>query len=58
MSVHVQSLSNVWRTAADKAARLGIQDYGVLITKQQEGDFLVQVEETSPEKIYTQWKCP
>ena len=56
-SVRVHSLGSVWHQAANKAARLGLQDYGVLVTKQQEGDFLVQVEEKSPEKMYTQWEC-
>jgi CDP-diacylglycerol pyrophosphatase len=56
-SVRVHSLSSVWHQAANKAARLGLQDYAVLVTKWQEGDFLVQVEEKSPEKMYTQWEC-
>jgi CDP-diacylglycerol pyrophosphatase len=56
-SVRVPSLSAVWREAAHTAARAGLKDYGVLVAKLPEGDFLVIVEEKSPEKMYTQGEC-
>ncbi len=34
-----------------------MSDYGVLVVRDREGDFLVFVEEQSPEKMYTQWEC-
>jgi CDP-diacylglycerol pyrophosphatase len=57
-SARVRSLDNIWGNAATIAARLNLQDYGVLVTKLPDGDFLVLVEEKSPEKTYTLWKCP
>jgi CDP-diacylglycerol pyrophosphatase len=56
-SVRVPSLSAVWREAAHTAARAGLKDYGVLVAKLPEGDFLVMVEEKSPERMYTQSEC-
>jgi CDP-diacylglycerol pyrophosphatase len=53
----VKSLNDVWKTAAKKAASLKLHGYGVLVTQRLEGGFLVLVEEGSPEKLYTQWKC-
>ncbi len=56
-SAPVRSLGEVWNAAADKAALAGLKDYGVLVTKQPEGDFLVLIDEQGPEKAYTLWKC-
>jgi hypothetical protein len=58
MSTRVaHSLADVWSAAAKKAALLGMKDYGVLVTKQAEGDYLVLVEEKSPEKVVTLGEC-
>lgn len=57
ISAHVRSLSDVWNAAAEKAALAGLQDYGVLVAKEPEGDFLVLIEAQSPEKAYTRWQC-
>ncbi len=53
----VRSLDNVWSAAANKAATSNLQGYGVLVTRDPEGGFLVVVEEGSPEKLYTQGVC-
>jgi len=56
-SAHVSSFIDIWSAAAKKAELLGLKDYGVLVTKQAEGDFLVVVEEKSPEKEFTLGEC-
>ena len=56
-SVRVPSLSRVWSEAARTAAHAGLKDYGVLVAKLLEGNFLVLVEEKSPEKMYTRGEC-
>jgi CDP-diacylglycerol pyrophosphatase len=56
-SVRVPSLRAVWHEAENAATRAGLKDYGVLVAKLPEGDFLVMVEEKSPERMYTQSKC-
>ncbi len=53
----VQTLDAVWKTAAKKAAEEHLDDYGVLVAKNPKNGFLVLVEEQSPEKAYTLWKC-
>jgi hypothetical protein len=57
VSARVHSLADVWSTAAKKAKLAGLNDYGVLVTKEPDGDFLVLIEEKSPEKGYTLWEC-
>ena len=56
-STRVGSLGGAWKAAADKASLAGLEDYGVLVVREPEGDFLVMVDESSPEKAYTLWKC-
>ncbi|HUJ19673.1 MAG TPA: CDP-diacylglycerol diphosphatase [Nitrospirota bacterium] len=56
-SARVSSFGDIWSAAAKKAALLGLKDYGVLVTKQAEGDFIVLVGEKSPEKAFTQGEC-
>ena len=56
-SARVRSLGEVWNAATEKAALAGLKDYGVLVTKQPEDDFLVLIDEESPEKAYTLWNC-
>jgi CDP-diacylglycerol pyrophosphatase len=57
ISARVRSLGDVWNVAAEKAALAGLKDYGVLVTKEPEDDFLVLIEGQSPEKAYTRWEC-
>jgi len=54
---YVRSLDEVWRVAAKKASAANFGDYGVLVARQRGGEFLVLVEEGSPEKLYTLWTC-
>jgi CDP-diacylglycerol pyrophosphatase len=54
---YVQSLDEVWRVAAKKASAMNLKDYGVLVARQRGGEFLVLVEEGSPERLYTLWTC-
>ncbi len=56
-AVSVQSLDDVWKAAAKKAASLQLANYGILVTKQAEDGFLVLIEEGSPEKLFTQGDC-
>jgi CDP-diacylglycerol pyrophosphatase len=53
----VRSLDDVWSEAAKEAARANLNKYGVLVTPNPDGDFLVVVEDASLEKLYTQWEC-
>ncbi|MFI4923252.1 MAG: CDP-diacylglycerol diphosphatase [Burkholderiales bacterium] len=53
----VSSFADIWRAAAKRAELLGLKDYGVLVAKQADGNFLVLIEGKSPEQRYTQWKC-
>jgi len=53
----VPTLDAVWKAAAKKAAEEHLDDYGVLVAKNPKNGFLVLVEEQSPEKAYTLWKC-
>jgi CDP-diacylglycerol pyrophosphatase len=56
-SRRVPSLDNIWNAAAEMATGAGFKGHGVLVTKKPEGDFLIVVVETSPEKLFTQWEC-
>jgi len=56
-SMHLPSLIGIWSAAAGIASRAGLTDYGVLVTKNPEGDFLIVIEEKSPEKLFTRWDC-
>ncbi|HEY6872075.1 MAG TPA: CDP-diacylglycerol diphosphatase [Geobacteraceae bacterium] len=53
----VPSLGEVWHAAARSAASAGMKEYGVLVARDPEGGFLVRVEEGSPEKMYTRYRC-
>lgn len=56
-TAHIDSLSKVWETAARKAADLKWKDYGVLVTKDAKGKYLVVVDDGSPEKDFTVAEC-
>jgi CDP-diacylglycerol pyrophosphatase len=53
----VDSLDRVWYAAARKAAELDWKDYGVLVAKGAANEYLVVVDDGSPEDKYTQAKC-
>lgn len=53
----VDSLAKVWLTAARMAADLQWKDYGVLVTRNEDGGFLVVVDRESPEKRFTRYSC-
>ncbi len=53
----VDSLGKVWYAAARKAAELDWKDYGVLVTRGSENEYLVVIDDGSPEYKYTQAKC-
>lgn len=53
----VDSLDKVWYVAARKAAELDWKDYGVLVAKGSENEYLVVIDDGSPEYHYTQAKC-
>ena len=56
-STRVQSLNGVWNAAAAHAAIAGLKDYGVLVAKRPEDDFLVLIDKESPEDTYTRSEC-
>jgi len=53
----ITSIEGAWSVAAQKAAEAHFDDYGVLVAKHPDGGFLVVVDDSSIEKMYTQWKC-
>jgi CDP-diacylglycerol pyrophosphatase len=52
------TLDRVWKVAAQRAEVLGLTDYGVLVVGRPEGGFVVLVEKDSPERMFTDWRCP
>ncbi|WP_168206059.1 CDP-diacylglycerol diphosphatase [Geobacter sp. FeAm09] len=56
-TTRVQSLDQVWKVAAQRAAVEGLTDYGVLVAPHREGGFMVLVARESPEKLYTDARC-
>lgn len=54
---HVRKLCEVWQAAAKTAAAAGLRDYGVLVTTDPQGGFLVLVDKASPEKQYGIERC-
>ncbi len=58
MSARVSDLATVWRVAGNIAAARGLSDYGVLVAAGTEGDFVVVVDEGSPEDRFMRARCP
>lgn len=56
-TAHIDSLAKVWETAARKAADLNWKDYGVLVTRDAAGKYLVVIDDGSPERDCTLWGC-
>lgn len=54
---HIDSLDKVWYAAAGMAAALNWKDYGVLVTKGENGKYVVVVDDHSPEYDYTAAEC-
>jgi CDP-diacylglycerol pyrophosphatase len=53
----VNSLEQVWRTAAQIAEAKGLEDYGVLVVQQTQIAYLVVVTESSPEAAFAKERC-
>ena len=53
----VTDLADVWKIAASGASARGLDDYGVLVTQSAAAMFAVVVTATSPEGMFTEWKC-
>ena len=53
----VDTLDQVWASAARGAAARGLNDYGVLVVQREQKDYLVVVTADSPEAAFTQWRC-
>jgi CDP-diacylglycerol pyrophosphatase len=56
-TARIDALGSVWQVAAGKAAKLGWQDYGVLVVKGMESGYLVVIDEHSTEYNYTRAEC-
>lgn len=56
-TARIDSLAKVWETADRKAGDLKWKDYGVLVTKDAKGKYLVVVDDGSPERDFTVWEC-
>jgi CDP-diacylglycerol pyrophosphatase len=54
---YINSLDQVWTSAAQSAATKGLADYGVLVAQRGPKDFLVVVTAESPEDAFTEWRC-
>jgi len=54
---HVANLDHVWDTALKIALAKGLDDYGVLVARSEQGDFMIVVTSYSPEGAFTQWSC-
>ncbi|HZV80689.1 MAG TPA: CDP-diacylglycerol diphosphatase [Geobacteraceae bacterium] len=57
MSARVNDLASVWSVAGKIAAAKGLSDYGVLVTAGKDGDFMVVVDEDSPEDRFMAARC-
>lgn len=53
----VQKLDEVWRSAGKMAGVAGLADYGILVTSDPAGGFIVVVDSVSPEKSYGLERC-
>jgi CDP-diacylglycerol pyrophosphatase len=56
-NTHVTNLEQVWQGADRVAHANGFSDYGVLVARHSEHDFLVVVAQESPEDMYTVQRC-
>jgi len=57
-AVEIASLNNVWDEAHKRAMEIGIGDvYGILIIRGADSQFLMLVENTALERVYTENEC-
>ena len=56
-ATQIDSLDKVWYAAARIAADLNWKDYGVLVTKGEDGKYVVLVDDHSPEYDFTAAEC-
>jgi len=50
-------LDGVWHAARQSAAKINLDDYGVLVAAHPDGGFMVRIEKGSPERLYTVQTC-
>ena len=53
----VATLDGVWNVAEVIAKAQGLADYGVLVSSDLAGGYLVSVTSGSPEEAFTDWRC-
>lgn len=54
---YIQNLDHVWGISQRMASSLGLTDYGILITKEAPGQYVIIVSPNSPEAQFTIWNC-
>lgn len=54
---YVDNLEHIWAIAKKDARSKGLNDYGVLVSQQSSGKYIVVVTPNSPEASFTQWSC-
>jgi len=57
VTVRTQNLTNVWAVASESALKHQLKEYGLLVTSDQQGGYLVVLTQDSPEMLYTQAYC-
>jgi len=55
--ITISNLDRVWGTAAHLAEMRGLSDYGVLVTQNPQGGYLVVIDTESPEYKFTVATC-
>jgi CDP-diacylglycerol pyrophosphatase len=56
-TTRVRKLDEVWQAAGREAKAAGLFDYGILVAKEPDGEFVVLVDRVSPEKSYSIERC-
>ena len=53
----VDEINHVWKVAEGIAQASNLGDYGVLVTRYFDNQFIVVVSKDSPEALFTKWQC-
>ena len=53
----VDDINHAWKVAERVATRSGMSDYGVLVSRYPDNQFIVVVSKDSPETLFTKWQC-
>jgi CDP-diacylglycerol pyrophosphatase len=53
----VDDLNHVWKVTERVAISSGLSDYGVLVSRYSNNQFIVIVSKDSPEALFTRWTC-